>query len=99
MLHNITSGIPPVIKDLRAQDMSTHAPGQLVPLLRQPLMAQLLGVKVVHLKGAVVYVSTRGIGAEEDAVVVHEDVAEVQVGKHRHEDLLAFVFDIEEVGR
>jgi hypothetical protein len=33
----------------------TNAPSQLVPLLRQPLVTQLLGVEVVHLKGAVVY--------------------------------------------
>lgn len=98
VLHNITSGIPPVVKDLRAQDMSAHAPGQLVPLLHQPLMAQLLGVEVVHLEGAVVYMGALGTGAEEDAVVVHEGVAEVEVDERRHEDLVAFVLDVEEVG-
>lgn len=98
MLDNIASRIPPVIEDLRAQDMPTNTPGQLIPFLRQPLMAQLLGVKVVHLEGAVVDMRFGGIGAEEDAVVVYEGIPEVEVGEHGYEDLLAFVFDVEEVG-
>jgi hypothetical protein len=61
-------------------------------------MAQLLGVEVVHLKGAVVDMRLGGIGAEEDAVVVYEGIAEVEVGEHGYEDLLAFVLDVEEVG-
>lgn len=98
VLHNITGGIPPVVEDLRAQDMSAHAPGQLIPLLHQPLMAQLLGVEVVHLEGAVVYMGALGTGAEEDAVVVYEGVAEVKVREHCDEDSVAFVLDVEKVG-
>lgn len=98
VLHNITGGIPPVVKDLRAQDMSAHTPSQLIPFLHQPLMAQLLGVEVVHLEGAVMYMGALGTGAEEDAVVVYEGVAEVEVREHCHEVFVAFVLDVEKVG-
>jgi hypothetical protein len=61
-------------------------------------MAQLLGVEVVHLKGAVVDMRPGRIGAEEDAVVVYKGIAEVEVGEHGYEDLVTFVFDVEKVG-
>jgi hypothetical protein len=61
-------------------------------------MTQLLGVEIVHLEGTVMHVCAGGIGAEEDAVVVDEGVAEVEVGEHCSEALLAFVFDVEKVG-
>ena len=57
MLYHVPTGIPPVIKDLRAQDVTPDAPDALVPLFGEPLMAQLLGIEIVDLERAVVDVA------------------------------------------
>lgn len=98
MLNHITSGIPPVIEDLRAQDMPTDSPDRLIPLLRQPLMSQHLGVVVMHLERAVVHMR-RWVGAQEEAVVVDGLLASVDVGEDCDGHFLAgCLFDPEEVG-
>jgi len=54
IFHDKAAAIPPVIEDLRAKDMSSQSPGQVVIRLTKPLMAQRLDSKVVHLEAGVV---------------------------------------------
>jgi hypothetical protein len=49
----------PVIKDLRAEHVSPDAPDEIIPLVTQPLVAERLDVKVVHLEAGVVDVVFR----------------------------------------
>lgn len=48
MLDHVAGGIPPIVKNLRAQDMTTNAPNRLILLLGKPLVTQCLRVKIVH---------------------------------------------------
>lgn len=81
--------VPPVVEDLGAEDVPADAPDGLVFLLGEPLVAQRLGVEVVHFKGAVVHVlvDVGGQGRQEHGVVVDEALAAVDVGEER--DFLA----------
>ena len=78
MLNHIARSIPPVIEDLASQDMPPNTPHTLIALIRQPLVAQMLGVEVVHFEGGVVNVRGRVRGHEE-AVVVDEFLAQVEM--------------------
>ncbi len=63
--------------------MPADAPNTLVLLLRKPLMSKKLGVEVMHLEGAVVYVVLGVLagreGCHEHGVVVGEGLAAVDV--------------------
>ena len=48
MLNHVARRVPPVIEDLRAEDMPANAPDGLVVLLGEPLVAEGLGVEIVH---------------------------------------------------
>lgn len=50
MLNHVSCGIPPIIKDLTTKNMAANTPDRLVALLSEPLVAQLLCVKVVDLE-------------------------------------------------
>ena len=78
MLHHVPRRVPPVVEYLTAQDVPPDAPNRLVPLGGQPLVAQVLRVKVVHLERAVVHVRG-GAGGHEEGVVVHGVRAAVDV--------------------
>lgn len=80
VLNHITSSIPPVVKNLTTQDVPADTPHALVPLGRQPLMAKLLRVEVVHLERTVVDVRFLSL-AQEDCVVIDVVSASVNVSK------------------
>lgn len=50
MLNHIPSGIPPVIKNLRAQNVPANAPHRLILLIGKPLVSKLLSVEVMNLE-------------------------------------------------
>lgn len=68
----------PVVEDLAAHDVSPNAPAVLVALLAEPVVAEQLGVEVVRLVRRMVHVRLRPL-EEEEAVVVHELLAPVEV--------------------
>lgn len=93
MFHHIPRRIPPVIEYLTSKDMPANTPHALVPLLREPLVAHVLGVVVVHLEGTVVDV--RGIaGRHEEGVVVDVCLAAVDVREDANQFLLAIGGDV-----
>ena len=65
--------------------MPPDPPAILIPLLDQPIVAQDLGVEIEDLEGGVVDVAA-GTRVEEEAVVVDELGAPVQVHEARHVD-------------
>lgn len=98
VLDHIVGGIPPVVEDLRPEDMPADAPDGVVALLVQPLVPEHLGVVVVHLEGAVVHVAGL-VGAHEEGVVVDVVVAAVDVREDGHVLPGAVgLVDVEEVG-
>ena len=96
MLDHIPSSVPPVIKDLRAQNVSANAPHRLIILVGKPLVTKFLGVKVMNLKRAMVDMRCC-ILAHEEAVVVHIIGTAIDVSKKRHVLLLAILLQVEEV--
>lgn len=98
MLDHVTSRVPPVIEDLRTEDMTSHSPHRLVPLSCQPVVSQLLGIEVVNFEGAVVHM--RGlVCAHEEGVVVNGIASPIDVGKDCYVQFLAVLFHVEEVTR
>lgn len=83
MLNHITSGVPPVVKDLRPQDMTANAPYWRVPLLGKPLVTQILGIKIMHLKRAMMDVA-RLVSAHEEGVMIYKIVTTINMRKERH---------------
>ena len=79
--------------------MATHAPHRLVALLSEPLMAQLLSVKVMHFKGAMVHMDPLGIHAHENRVVIRMSFSKIKMGEHGHDNLVAIFLNIEQVTR
>lgn len=78
MLNHVPRRVPPVIENLRSQNMPPNTPHSLISLICKPLVAELLGVEVVNLEGAVVHM--RGwIGGHEERVVVNVGGAAVDV--------------------
>ena len=80
--------------------MPPHAPDGLVPFLRQPLVAQVLRIKVVDLERGVVDVRCVVL-VQEEAVVVHVLFAAVDVRKQSNVLPLGILVRLhpEEVGR
>jgi len=78
VLHHEARRIPPVVEDLRPQNVPAQAPHVLVALLAQPLVAEPLRVEVVHLVAGVVHVVARPL-EEEEAVVVDVLAAAIQM--------------------
>lgn len=98
MLNHIPVRIPPVVKNLRSQNVPSYAPDRLVALLGQPLVAQHLCVIIVHLERTVVYM-TGVAGRHEEAVMVDIVLTTVYVREHSNR-LLSLVRegDLKEVG-
>ena len=80
MLNHIPRSIPPIIKKLAPQNMSSNSPNTLIPFTNKPLVAQVLGIEVVHFEGAVVHVRG-GVSGHEEGVVVGVSGADVDVAK------------------
>ena len=80
MLDHEARRVPPVVEQLRAEDVAADAPDGLVPFAREPLVAEVLRVEVVDLEGAVVHVCGR-VCVQEEAVVVHVLGPAVDVGE------------------
>jgi hypothetical protein len=98
MLNHISSRIPPVVKDLRSEDVPAHTPDRLILLVGKPLVSKLLSVKVMNLERAMMDMRSR-IGADEEAVVVYIIAATINMSEKRDVLLLAILIDIEEVTR
>ena len=81
MLHHVPCRVPPVVEYLASENVSANAPDRPVLLLRQPLVAEGLGVEVVDLEAAVVRVrfGAGGEGRHEHGVVVDQILAPVHV--------------------
>jgi len=78
MLNHIARRIPPIIKDLRSKDMPANTPHTLIPFLREPLMTEILRVKVVDFETGVVDV--RGwVRRHEESVMVNIVLSAVDV--------------------
>lgn len=94
--------VPPVVKDLGAEDVPTQTPDELVSFLHQPVVAHGLRVHVVDLEAAVVDVRrllSRGELDAKQRVVVDQIVAAVDVGEHSHVDRLTVRVGVENIGR
>lgn len=97
MLDHIAIDIPPVVENLRAQNMSTNTPDGRISLCGKPLVAQLLSIVVMDFKRAVVDMR-RGVCAQEERVVIDQVLATINMRKDRHILLDAFLLHIEEIG-
>ncbi len=86
--------IEPVVEDLAAHDVPSHAPAVLISRMTQPVVPEHLGVEVVRLEGRVVHV-VLGSLEEEEAVVVYELVSAVQAEEGRDVDLLVVVYQLQ----
>ena len=87
MLDHVPYGVPPVIKDLRTQDMKANDPHAPIVPLGEPLVAQALRVEVVDLERRVMRMGTlSGIGREKEGVVIHRlgPAVLVHEGGHYH---------------
>lgn len=81
MLHHIPRSIPPIIKDLTTQYMSSDSPYALIPLTGKPFVPQVLGVEIMHFETTVVNV--RGwVRGHEECVVVCVAGSEVYVEEY-----------------
>lgn len=98
MLDHIPSSVPPVIKDLRAQNVSANAPHRLIILVGKPLVSEFLRVEVMNLERAMMDMRCC-ILAHEEAVVVHVIGAAINVSEKRDVLLLAILLQVEEVCR
>lgn len=100
MLDHVPRGVPPIIKDLGAQNVSSDPPDRPVALLGEPLMSELLGVKVMHLERAMMNV-TGFIGAHEESMMIDVVRAAVDVSEHGNILLVTPIrfFLVEKVGR
>jgi len=99
VLNHVMRSVPPIVEDLRSEDVSPDAPDGLVALLGQPLVTQHLSVVVVYLERAVVYVA-RLVGAHEEGMVVDVVVAAVDVREDGHVLLRSVrLVDVQEVRR
>ena len=98
MLDHISSSVPPVIKDLRAQNVSANAPHRLIILVGKPLVSKFLRVEVMNLERAMMDMRCC-IPAHEEAVVVDVIGAAINVSEKRDVLLLAIFLQVEEVCR
>ena len=79
----------PVVEYLASQNMPSKTPDILVPLLHQPLMAQVLRVEVMHLKRTVVYMwlRDRAVGRQtrdEKRMMINQILSTINVSEHRN---------------
>lgn len=93
VLDHVAGSIPPVIKDLRPENMPTDTPHRLVVLVCEPLMAQFLRIKVMHFKRAMVDMCC-GVCAHEETVVIDVLAATVDMSEERDILLFAFLFHV-----
>lgn len=98
MLNHIPSRIPPVVKDLRSEDVPAHTPHRLIFLIGKPLVSKLLSVEIMNLERAMMNMCRR-VGADEEAVVVYIVAATINVSEKCDVLLLAILVDMEEVSR
>lgn len=82
VFHHEAARIPPIVKDLTTQHMPANAPDQFVTFLSQPLMAQALNVKVVHLIAGMMYMESWAL-EEEKAVVINLFLAPIKMQEGR----------------
>lgn len=98
MLDHVSRGIPPVVENLTTQYMSPHTPDTLVSLIRKPLVAQLLRVKIVDFERAMMYMRLCCC-AQEYCVMIYEVFASVDMRKDSHDFFGAIVArNIQKVG-
>ena len=100
MLDHVPRGVPPIIKYLGAQNVSSDAPDRLIALLGEPLVADMLGVKVMHLERAMMNM-TGLVGAHEESMMIDMVRATVNVSEDGNILLVTPIrlLQIEEVGR
>lgn len=105
MLDHVPGRVPPIIKNLAPQYMPANPPNGFVVFLREPLVAQSLGVKIVDLETTMVDVSlpARRRAGQENRVMIDQVVAKVNVSEHG--DFLPFSLafrtgygDVEDIG-
>lgn len=96
VLNHISHRVPSIIKDLRAQVMSTNTPNRLILLLSKPLMTQCLCVEIIYFKRAVVDMRSV-VCAYEKAVVIYNPIATIGVSEERDVPPLAFLLHVQEV--
>ena len=84
MLDHVPGRVPPIIKSLAAQYMPANSPDRLVVFLREPLVAQSLGVIIVDLETTMVDVMlpARRRTGQENRVMIDQIVAKVDVSEH-----------------
>ena len=84
MLDHVPGRVPPIIKNLAPQYMPSNAPDGFVVFLREPLVAQSLGVKIVDLETTMVDVllPARRRAGQENRVMIDQVVAKVDVSEH-----------------
>ena len=78
MLDHVSRRTPPIVKNLRAQNVAAYAPDRGIALFAQPLMAELLGIVIMHFEGTVVDVRG-GVCGHEESMVVYRFVAAIYV--------------------
>ena len=94
MLNHVSCCIPPVVEQLRPQDMPSDSPHALISFRSQPLVAQILCVEIMHFKGAVVHMRSLVCGHKE-SVMVCIARTNVDVGEDGDVELLpCFIFDV-----
>lgn len=98
VLNHITGSIPPIIKDLRTENVSADTPNRLVAFVRQPLMSQFLCIKIMDLEGTMVNVGC-GVCAHEETVVIDVLISPIDMREQRDILLVAFIFHVQEVSR
>ena len=100
MLDHVPRGVPPIIKNLGPQNVSSDPPDRLIALLGEPLMAHMLGVKVMHLERAMMNV-TGFVGAHEESMMIDMVRATVDVSEDGNILLVTPIrlFYVEKVGR
>lgn len=97
MLNHISIHIPPVVKKLGPENMSSHAPNGFVSSFSQPFVAELLCVEIMNFKGAVVNMG-RGVCTHKESVVVYQVLSPINMCENSDILLLSFTLDIEKVG-
>lgn len=99
MFHHVPRGIPPIVENLRSENVASNSPDRLVTLVSQPLVSQMLSIIIVDLERAVVDVSSLRVGTQEEAMVIRVRHAKVEVRKHAHDVLLTIHAYVQKISR
>lgn len=99
MFHHVPRGIPPIVENLRSKNVASNAPDRLVTLVSQPLVSQMLSIIIVDLERAVVDVSSRRVGTQEEAMVIRVRHAKVEVRKHANDVFLTIHSYVQKISR